>query len=562
MANKDKKLRCYIYTRVSTAMQVEGYSLDAQRNSILEYVKSNNMEVCGEYSDEGKSGKNTQGRPQFMQMMADIESGKDNVDYVIVYKLSRFGRNAADTLHNLQFMQDCGVNLASSEEKSIDSADAWGNTIITLLSAIAEIERENILVQTMEGRNQKAREGKWNGGFAPYGYDLIEGELVINEEDAEIIRIIFDKYINTNMGALGVAKYLNQNGFTKKARQENHLSAFSGDFIKDVLDNPVYCGKIAYGRRKSEKKPGTHNETHIVKQDTFRVYEGIHEAIVSEEDWNLAHQKRLRDGHAKEKTYSLDHEHALSGILRCPVCDRRMYGNVNRKKKPSGGKYKDYFFYRCKHQGAQTGHICSYKKQLSEDVLNDAVAEVLRQCTKNEGFVETISGLLDSSVDVSNINEEIAKLLKTKNQKEGAQKKLHEQMDRLDVTDKHYEKKYNDYLERDEKFYDEISELEEEIDKLRTRMATIESNKLNKEAIFKLLESFGEIYPQMSYAEKKEYFQTFIERVEIFEDFSPTGQILKRIVLKLPLLYNNQLVSEIGWDYQGHVECVGWMVRR
>ena len=72
-----------------------------------------------------------------------------------------------------------------------------GKLMISVLSAVAEIERENILVQTMEGRKQKAREGKWNGGFAPYGYELVNGELQIAEDEAEIIRLIYDKFIHT-----------------------------------------------------------------------------------------------------------------------------------------------------------------------------------------------------------------------------------------------------------------------------------------------------------------------------------------------------------------------------
>ena len=94
--------------------------------------------------------------------------------------------------------------------------------LFSVLSAVAEIERENILVQTMEGRKQKAREGKWNGGFAPYGYYLEKGELKIAEDEAETIRIIFDKYINTNMGANGIAKYLNQHGIAKSQGRTAH----------------------------------------------------------------------------------------------------------------------------------------------------------------------------------------------------------------------------------------------------------------------------------------------------------------------------------------------------
>ena len=339
-----KKRRCYIYTRVSTSMQVEGYSLEAQKERLRKYADFQEMVIVGEYSDEGKSGKSIEGRQEFMQMLRDIEEGKDRVEFVLVYKLSRFGRNAADVLNSLQRMQDFGVNLICVED-GIDSSKDSGKLMISVLSAVAEIERENILVQTMEGRRQKARDGKWNGGFAPYGYKLLNGELEIAEDEAEIIRIIFDKYIHTNMGVNGIAAYLNEHGYKKKKRQNNTLDAFATSFIKGVLDNPIYCGKLAFGRRKTERVPGKRNEFRIVKQDSYILSDGIHEAIISEDDWNLAKQKRNINGVKHEKIHSLEHEHILSGILKCPICGKGMYGNVNRNKKKDGTFYKDYFYY-------------------------------------------------------------------------------------------------------------------------------------------------------------------------------------------------------------------------
>jgi site-specific DNA recombinase len=102
-------------------------------------------------------------------------------------------------------MQDYGVNLICVDD-SIDSSKESGKLMISVLSAVAEIERENIRAQTMAGRERKAREGKWNGGFAPYGYTLVDGELVVAEDEAEIIRKIFDRYIHTNDGVHGVAE--------------------------------------------------------------------------------------------------------------------------------------------------------------------------------------------------------------------------------------------------------------------------------------------------------------------------------------------------------------------
>ena len=93
----NKQTKCYIYTRVSTAMQVDGYSLDAQKEKLRNYAAFQEMTIVGEYSDEGFSGKNIQGRQEFQRMLSDIQSMKDGVEFVLVFKLSRFGRNAAGT---------------------------------------------------------------------------------------------------------------------------------------------------------------------------------------------------------------------------------------------------------------------------------------------------------------------------------------------------------------------------------------------------------------------------------------------------------------------------------
>lgn len=243
-----EKVKVYVYTRVSTSIQVDGYSLDAQKSRIQAFATYNDFEIVGEYEDAGKSGKSIEGRVAFNQMMKDIKSGKDDVSYVLVFKLSRFARNAADVLSTLQVMKDFGVNLICVED-GIDSSKDAGKLMISVLSAVAEIERENIRVQTMEGRIQKAREGKWNGGFAPYGYKLVDGKLEINEEEAVAIRKIFDLYVNTPMGSTGIARHLESYGIKKIPRQNGKNPLFDAGLIRKILQNPVYNGKIAFGRR-------------------------------------------------------------------------------------------------------------------------------------------------------------------------------------------------------------------------------------------------------------------------------------------------------------------------
>lgn len=105
---EDKSLHLYQSLQHYTGGRL---SLDAQKAKMKAYADYNDYEIAGEYEDAGKSGKSIEGRAQFSQMMEDIKSGKDGVSYVLVFKLSRFGRNAADVLSSLQVMQDFGVNL-------------------------------------------------------------------------------------------------------------------------------------------------------------------------------------------------------------------------------------------------------------------------------------------------------------------------------------------------------------------------------------------------------------------------------------------------------------------
>ena len=98
------KRKCYIYIRVSTAMQVDGYSLEAQKERLIKFAEFQEMEVVREYCDAGKSGKSITGRPEFQRMLQDVSEERDGVAFILVFKLSRFGRNAADVLNSLQFI--------------------------------------------------------------------------------------------------------------------------------------------------------------------------------------------------------------------------------------------------------------------------------------------------------------------------------------------------------------------------------------------------------------------------------------------------------------------------
>ena len=549
-----KKTKVYIYTRVSTSMQIDGYSLDAQKERLTKYAEGNDMVIAGEYSDEGKSGKNIAGRVDFQRMLNDIACKKDGVEYVLVFKLSRFGRNAADTLTSLQFMQDYGVNLISVED-GIDSSKEAGKLMVHVLSAVAEIERENILVQTMEGRKQKAREGKWNGGFAPYGYKLVDGELIIEEDEAEAIRIIFDKFVHTNLGYNGVVNYLNNNGIKKKARQNGYLTQFTTSTVKAILDNPVYYGKIAYGRRKTTKIEGTRNEYHVVAQKEFDVYDGRHKAIVDEQLWKDAQAKRRATASKLEKKHDLDHEHVLSGLVKCPVCGAGLYGNVKRAKRKDGTYYKTYFSYACKHRLNKDGHKCDYHRQWSEEKVDNAVSEIIRKLVNNPRFSEVMKTKINTSVDTSEAEKELANAKKVLKQLIGTKDKIILQIDTLDILDKNYDRKYDDLQKRLDTIYDKIGDAEDLVSETEDKLSNIQKDKITGDNIYNYLLMFDSVYDVLSDMEKKQFYNALLTDIQIYEE-EQDKQIIKSIGFKFPVFYDGEFTKRIIRDKEKTVETV------
>ena len=547
-----RKTKVYTYTRVSTAMQIDGYSLDAQKSRMKAFAEYNDYEIVREYEDAGKSGKSIEGRVQFSQMMDDIKEGKDGVSYVLVFKLSRFGRNAADVLSTLQIMQDFGVNLICVED-GIDSSKDAGKLMISVLSAVAEIERENIRVQTMEGRIQKAREGKWNGGFAPYGYQLVDGKLEINEEEAVAIRVIFDQYVNTNIGSNGIAKYLENHGIRKIQRQNGKNPLFDAHLVRLILRNPVYCGKIAYGRRRTEKVHGTRNDYHLVEQENYLLVDGLHEAIVSEEIWQAAQVKLL----AQAKKYEHVNKgkdtrtHLLSGIVKCPVCGAGMYGNKCIKHKKDGTKYKDFYYYGCKHRTMTRGHKCDYRKQINEELLDDAVAEIIVALVSKPKFATMMQEKINMKVDTSTIDQEVANHEKQLRQYYSTKSKLMEEIDSLDPDDRHYIKRKADLDDRLYRMYDKIEEEENLLVEARAKKQAIEAEKLTADNIYKVLIYFEKLYGVMNDVERRRFIEALISEIQIFPERQPNGQWLKSIKFKLPIIGENM---ELSLDNDKHVE--------
>ena len=429
------------------------------------------------------------------------------------------------------------MNLICVED-GIDSSKDAGKLMISVRSAVAEIERENIRVQTMEGRMQKAREGKWNGGFAPYGYSLIDGKLEVNEEEAVAIRMIFDQYVNTDLGANGIAKYLENHGIHKIARQNGKNPLFDAALIRRIIQNPVYSGKISYGRRRTEKVHGTRNEYRQVKKDDYLLVDGLHEALVSEEVWEQAQVKVAAQAKKYEKVNRDKREkiHLLSGILKCPVCGAGMYGNKSIKKRKDGSNYKDFYYYGCKHRNMTRGHKCDYKKQVHEEMLDASVAEVISKLVSNPKFSDLMCSKINMEVDTSALDQEIANYEKQLRQIYHNKDTILSDMDSLDYEDKHYQRRKTDLENHLYKTYDKIDDAEELLVSAKAKKRSLLADKITGDNIYKALVFFDKLYAQMNEAEKREFLSQLVDNVQIYEERKENGQWLKSIEFKLPII--------------------------
>ncbi|MFI8712162.1 recombinase family protein [Brevibacillus brevis] len=277
-----------IYARVSTEEQAEeGYSILAQLDTLKKYARQHGYIVSKEYKDEGISGKTIQKRPQLQQLLRDAKQGL--FQEVIVWKINRISRNQLDLLTIVDELQKHGVSFRSYTE-NFETETPMGRFALQMMGSVAELERNTIIDNVKLGMKQRARQGKWNGGRV-LGYESVEVEgstfrkrketrLVILESEASLVRLIFEKYAS-GKGLKAIANELNHLGYKTKWGK-----AFSVVSVKDILNNPLYAGRIRFNKHENwstKRRKGT-NSSYIEEQ-------GTHEPIISEELWNTVQDK-------------------------------------------------------------------------------------------------------------------------------------------------------------------------------------------------------------------------------------------------------------------------------
>jgi site-specific DNA recombinase len=344
-----------IYTRVSTDEQArEGLSLDDQKHRLESYCHAMGWnQPIRFFIDEGESAKNLE-RPQLQLLMEEVK--ENNLSRVIVTKLDRLSRKLSDLLALIDLFQSYKVSFISISE-SFDTNTPSGRLTLQVLGAVAEFERERIRERVVDNMFHAANQGQWLTS-APYGYKLLDKRLAIVEEEAVVVRRIYNLFLKEDLGYYAIAKKLNEEGIPSHTGKE-----WWNRTIKLMITNPAYKGTTIWNRlagstEKREKKD----------VEEWVIQEGTHEPIIDPETWEEVQKKTERKrlpARAQRST------HLLSGILKCGLCGSGM--SYDR----AGSKNNKYGVYRCsanKNKGTCSGKV--YRSIELEEIFKQSLLQL------------------------------------------------------------------------------------------------------------------------------------------------------------------------------------------
>lgn len=315
-ATKQQTVRCAVYTRKSV---VEGLdqdfnTLDAQREAGEAYTASQkgNGWVClpDRYDDGGFSGGNMD-RPALNRLVGDIKAGY--IDVVVVYKVDRLSRSLLDFSRLVEVFDKHGVSFVSVTQP-INTSDSTGRLMLNILLSFAQYERELIGDRTSDKMSAARRRGKWTGGFPPLGYDLVDKNLVVNEDEAPMVREVFSLYTKHRSLQKVLAELARRGWKTKSwTTRDGRLregKPFSKTTLSRFLANPVFIGCV---KHRGQVYPGEHKG--IIRKSAFDKVQSI-----------------LNENHLSGPNRSRNkYNHLLKGLIRCGACGTAYVPTVTKK---------------------------------------------------------------------------------------------------------------------------------------------------------------------------------------------------------------------------------------
>ena len=370
------------YARYSSENQRDE-SIDAQICAIQEYANRNDIQIVATYIDRAKSAT-TADRPSFQEMIKMSETGL--FDAIIVHKLDRFARSKYDSAVYKQKLKVNNVRLLSVTE----NLDGTPESIIleSVLEAMAEYYSKNLAREIMKGTMENAKKAVHCGGIPPLGYDIIDKKLVINENEAKAVQIIFEMYAD-GKGYTDIINVLNNNNFRTKRGNK-----FGKNSLFEILRNEKYKGTFVYNKSSGKTVKGTYNR-HSYKdsKDVIKVENGC-PRIVSDELFTKV-AERQKQNKAQTSKNRARQKYLLSGLVYCGYCGSPMH--ANRRKKDS------QLTFRCNRK---VQSISCKAKEINMAYLENYVLTELKNNVFSYNKVSSIMKMIDKYTDTKKTTTE------------------------------------------------------------------------------------------------------------------------------------------------------------
>ena len=498
-------VKCFIYARVSTDEQAAGQysSIDSQIDICKHYIeiqKEKDWKFIHAYTDPGFSGKDLE-RPGIQNLISDIKTGK--VDVAIVYKIERLVRSIKDFYSLWDLFEAHNVTFVSATQQ-FDTSNAMGKLMLNILLSFAQFERENTSEKTRDKMKQRARLGKWHGGWLPFGYDYNKEtkKLFINKVESQAIKKVFNLFIDGRKPS-EIANLLNARGVRTKTRTittkdgntknigENRINE---DFIKKIIAHPIYKGYVKFDDEE---------------------FKGEHQAILSINMWDKAN-KLLKPIQPKKIEYSKDtHVHILKGLAKCGECDTLLTPYPAGKKDKNGIPYLYYACGKVVDDGKNSA--CRVRALPARDF-----EEIIKRCLIELGQNKA---LIESSIrNASQFNKKRLKPLQEETDKtDNLLAKTTAQINRLIKIIKNEDMVGKEITEEYRTLLKEKSLLETQKEKLLLDIERCKQDMLDAEMIKKTLLSFDKVINSLPIEDQKELFQLLIKEITVW-GFDPTKE--------------------------------------
>ena len=448
----NRKLRVAAYARVSTMGAEQLNSYESQKKYYYEKINNNpEWQYVDIYADEGISGTTGYRRASFMKIIQDALSGK--IDLILTKSISRFGRNTMDVLKNVRLLRDSNVAVLF-EENNLNTLDTkMSEMLLTTLSAVAQQESENISEHVKLGLQMKMNRGELIGFNRCYGYRNENDKLVIVDEEAEVVKFIFDKYCDGH-GANGITKMLKEQGI--KSPKGNNK--WNDSTIRGILRNEKYKGDVLQGKTYTADPLSHKRYRNLGEADQFYVSEH-HEPIISPEKFDMVQEilkERCGARANGRRIGNVGRKFAFSSRIRCGFCGncftRRTVVGKDREKIPS---------WSCISFAKNGKENCIDSKTIREEMIKEAFVDSYKLLSSNTNFEsEEFLNLMQETMNENNRQDELEKFKKEFVDIKSKKSKLIDLM----VEDKISE---NDYNEKVEKYNRKLEILENKIEQLK-----------------------------------------------------------------------------------------------